>query len=170
MFIWNQAKKGVDLNGVLLLSNPKTGNPWTSKKVALTWWEASDYNPDNEVTEAIVEKKELMIANIKGALESTENIAETQDIKITVHENEKVIVSGSLDIEDKTLYIPFRRDDGRTLDFVLLVVAGKYKMELNFPSMGRYVLDTQLLEQEYLSLNLEVKTISVRVLRAITTT
>ncbi len=170
MFIWNQVNNGVDLNGVLLLSHPETGKSWPSEADALRWWQASDYNHENEITETIVDKTELMIESIQGALQSPNDVTAEEEIKIVVNENEKLIISGSLAIEDTTLYIPFRRDDGRTLDFVLSVVAGKYTMEVNFPSMGRYMLDTQLLDQEYSASNYQVKMVSVRVLRASTTT
>lgn len=166
MFIWNQTKKGVNVNGVMLLSHPETGQLWPSEADALRWWQGSEFNPENFKEEIVEETSvDLSITKIEGALNSPKNLSEVEEIKITVNENTKVTLSGNLDIDNGTLYIPFRRDDGRTLDFALTVKNKQYKLVLNFPSMGRYELDDQLLSQEYAEPSYHVKRMLVRVMR-----
>ena len=166
MFIWDQTKNGINVNGVVLMSHPETGQRWPSEAEALRWWQGSEFNPENQKEEAIENTAiELNVTSIDGALNAPEEMTKMEDIKITVNENTNVTVSGTLDIDDDTLYIPFRRDDGRTLDFALTVKNKQYNMVLNFPSMGRYLLDDQLLGQEYTDPMYHVKPMLVRVMR-----
>ena len=169
MFIWNQQKKAIYLNGSFLLTHPETGQRWISEAQAASWWQESDYNPDNiadEATEHQLTVKSIKVTGITAAQAKPEDFQAVDRLKITLLADKSSTLSGEIDIEDGQYYVPFKRDDGRTFEFAFKVTKGKFTAALVFTEAGRYQLDLALFAEEVAVDHLESKDLTIRVVPA----
>jgi len=75
----------------------------------------------------------IVVNGVSGSLIHASNFS-----KITCLEMNNLVVSGTLNIPDRTFAMPLRRDDGRLILFPVSVVNGAFEAVLNFPTSGQY--------------------------------
>ncbi len=139
----------------------------------MRWWQESELNPESQAAIAAEIKAtasddhiEVKITEISDVVRKPADISELELIKITAEEGKNIVLSGELPIEDEDFVVPFRRDDGRTLYFPISVKNGLFSATLNFPTSGRYQIDSQSLNSEFSTPRFTTKTLVVFVLRS----
>ena len=104
---------------------------------------------------------EIVITGITGDVRHSSDFT-----RITCNELSNVIVTGTVNIPDKSFAMPLRRDDGRLILFPVSVVSGEFTATLNFPVSGQFVYDDELTNLDLPTKVFTVNTIKVDVLRA----
>jgi len=80
-----------------------------------------------------IEPINIVVSGVSGSLMHASNFS-----KITCLEMDNLLVSGTLNIPDRTFAMPLRRDDGRLILFPVNVFNGAFEAVLNFPTSGQY--------------------------------